>query len=87
MLSILHRSASKLASKILNSFQRPYDNRKESNALTENINGKLREYITVSNGLSNFDRFRIRVLYALNKHLTYTITDNQKQQAQRKKTW
>ena len=61
---------------ILNSFQRPYDNRKESNALTENINGKLREYITVSNGLSNFDRFRIRVLYALNKHLTYTITDN-----------
>ena len=49
---------------------------KRVNALTENINGKLREYITVSNGLSNFDRFRIRVLYALNKHLTYTITDN-----------
>ena len=61
---------------ILNSFQRPYVNRKESNALTENINGKIREYITVSNGLSNFDRFRARALYSLNKHLTYTITDH-----------
>ena len=63
---------------ILNSFQRPYDDRKESNALAENINGSLREAITVSRGLSNFDRFRARSIYSLNKHLTYSITDNLK---------
>lgn len=61
---------------ILNSFKRPFNNRKESNALAETINGNLRDYITVSNGLSNFERFRARALFSQNKHLTYTITAN-----------
>lgn len=59
---------------IINSFQRPYDNRKQSNAFTENINGKLRTYLSVSRGISNFPRFRKRVLYALNPKINYALT-------------
>ena len=61
---------------ILNSFKRPTDNRKLSNSLTENINGKLRSYITVSRGISNFTRFRKRVLYALNPEIMYALTNH-----------
>ena len=56
----------KWKTEILNSFRRPYENRKLSNAYSENINGKLRTYITVSRGLGNFKRFRCRTLFALN---------------------
>ena len=31
-----------------------YDDRKLSNSFTENINGKLRTYLAVSRGISNF---------------------------------
>ena len=47
---------------ILNSFKRPYDDRKLSNALCENINGKLNTYLDISRGISNFTRFRKRVI-------------------------
>lgn len=60
---------------ITNSFDRTRDNYKQSNALAENINEKLRIMINNSNGLANFDRFRARALYALNKKVHYTITD------------
>ena len=60
----------------LNSFRRPYDDRKQSNALSEYMNSRLRVLINVSNGLSNFPRFRARALYALNRKLYYTITDH-----------
>lgn len=63
---------------ILNSFKRPYDNRKLSNAYSETINGKLRTYITVSRGLGNFKRFRSRVLFALNPNIYFAISDNLK---------
>ena len=33
---------------ILNSYLRPYDDRKLSNSFTENVNGKLRIYLAVS---------------------------------------
>ena len=59
---------------ILNSFLRPYDNHKLSNALTENINGKLDTYLNVSHGIANLTRFRKRVLYALNPHIYYSIS-------------
>jgi len=59
---------------ILNSFRRPYDDRKLSNSFTENINGKLRTYLTVSRGITNFKRFRKRVLYALNPKIQYYLT-------------
>jgi len=62
----------------LNSFIRPYENRKLSNAYSENINGKLRTYITVSRGLGNFKRFRSRVLFALNPKIYFAISDNLK---------
>ncbi|TDW20043.1 transposase [Breznakia blatticola] len=61
---------------ILNSFKRPYDdNRKLSNALSENANGKIKIYIAISRGISNFERFRKRILFALNKKVYYSITD------------
>ena len=63
---------------ILNSFRRPYENRKLSNAYSENINGKLRTYITVSRGLGNFKRFRSRAMYALNPKISFAISDNLK---------
>lgn len=61
---------------ILTSFIRPLDKRKLSNSLCENINGKLRTYLSLSNGVSNFTRFRKRVLYALDPHIFYAITDH-----------
>lgn len=62
---------------ILNSFLRPYeDNRRLSNAYTENLNGKIRTYIDVSRGIKNFDRFRKRVIYALNPEISYALTMN-----------
>ncbi|WP_270373021.1 ISL3 family transposase [Longicatena caecimuris] len=61
---------------ILNSFIRPYDDRKLSNALTENINGKLKTYIQISKGISNFKRFRKRCIFALNKKVFYSISDS-----------
>ena len=44
--------------------------------LSEYMNSRLRVLINVSNGLSNFPRFRARALYALNRKLYYTITDH-----------
>jgi hypothetical protein len=67
---ILHQSASKTGIKRYSTAFKDSINCKESNALTENTNGKLPEYITVSNGLSNYERFRIRVPYSLNKPIT-----------------
>ncbi|MDO4468194.1 MAG: ISL3 family transposase [Bacillota bacterium] len=58
---------------ILNSFLRPYGKHKLSNALTENINGKLNDYISISHGISNLTRFRKRVLFALNPKINYSI--------------
>ena len=60
---------------ILNSFKRPFDDRKLSNALSENINGQLRTYITISKGISNFTRFRKRAIFALNPKMYYSITN------------
>lgn len=63
---------------ILNSFLRPFDDRKLSNAFAENTNSKLRSYIEISNGLSNFTRFRKRCIFALNPKVFYSITDRLK---------
>lgn len=59
---------------ILNSFKRPYEERRLSNALAENTNMRLRSMMTVSNGYSNFDRFRARALFCLNNHVYYSLT-------------
>lgn len=61
---------------ILNSYLRPYDDRKLSNAFTENVNGKLCTYLSVSRGISNFSRFRKRVLYALSKDVQYALSSS-----------
>lgn len=63
---------------ILNSFKRPFDDRKLSNALSENINGQIRTYLAISNGLTNFTRFRKRCLLSLNKKVFYSINDQLK---------
>lgn len=63
---------------ILNSFKRPFDEHKLSNALCENINGQIRTYLSVSKGVSNFIRFRKRCIFALNPKVFYSITNQLK---------
>ena len=60
---------------ILNSFKRPYDDRKLSNAFCENINGKIDTYLDISRGITNLTRFRKRILYSLNPKIFYSVTD------------
>lgn len=74
---------------ILNSFKRPYGDRKISNAFTENINGRIRTYLAVSNGLTNFQRFGKRVIYALSSDVYYALTstlDSEKKDKQKRGT-
>ena len=68
-------SIKKWKQEIINSFDCPYDTHKQTNALAENINGRLGELIGISNGLSNFERLRARALYIFNKKVTYSVTD------------
>ena len=58
---------------IINSFHRP-TGRKQSNSLTENTNQRIRTYLAVSKGNTNFERFRRRILYCLNDHVFYSST-------------
>ena len=62
--------------KILNSYLRPYDDRKLSNSFTENADGKLRTYLSISRGISNFSRFRKRVIYSLSINVQYALNDS-----------
>lgn len=71
---------------IINSFLRPYNNRKLSNALAENINGKIRAYLAVSRGVANFPRFRRRMIYALNDRVFYSATSHLKSDKREGKT-
>lgn len=59
---------------IIYSFERP-NGRKQSNSQTENINSQIRTYLAVSKGSSNFERFRRRILYCLNKSIFYHCTE------------
>lgn len=61
---------------ILNSYIRPYDDRKLSNSFTENVNGKLRTYLSISRGISNFSLFRKRVIYSLSRDVQYALNDS-----------
>ena len=61
---------------VLNSYLRPYDDRKLSNSFTENVNGNLRTYLAVSRGISNFNRFRKRVIYSLSKDVQYSLNNS-----------
>ena len=70
-VSILHT----WKKEILNSFLRPYEDHKLSNAFCENINGKINTYLDISRGINNFKRFRKRVLFALHPKIFYSITD------------
>ncbi len=70
-VSILHT----WKKEILNSFRRPYDDHKLTNAFCENINGKINTYLDISRGINNFKRFRKRVLFALNPKIFYSITN------------
>ena len=59
---------------IINSFQRPHNDRRQSNALAENVNSQLRAYIAITRGSQNFIRFRKRVLYSLNPKIFYALS-------------
>ena len=71
---------------ILNSFIRPYNEHKLSNALTENINGRIKSHLFLSHGISNFTRFRKRMIYALNPTVFHTITNKLRSDSVPKKT-
>ncbi len=43
---------------------------------SENVNGKLRTYLAVSRGISNFQRFRKRVIYSLSKDVQYSLNNS-----------
>ena len=53
-----------------------YDERKLSNSFTENVNEKLRTYLAVSREISNFNRFRKRVIYSLSKDVQYSLNNS-----------
>lgn len=59
---------------IIYSFERP-NGRMQSNSLTENINSQIRTYLAISRESSNFERFRRRILYCLNKSIFYNCTE------------
>ena len=44
---------------------------------------KLRAYLTISRGIGNFERFRKRVLFALNPTIFYALTSNLKSAARK----
>ena len=58
---------------MLNSFRRPYNNRKLSNSESKSINGKIRSYLSVSREVGNFQRFGKRTLLGLSKAIRYTL--------------
>lgn len=60
------------------SFLRPYGDHILSNALTEHINGTIGTYLSVSRGITNFERFRKRVLFSLNPKINYSLTSHLK---------
>ena len=47
-----------------------------NNIANKDTDGKIRTYINVSRGIKNFDRFRKRVIYALNPDISYALTSN-----------
>ena len=63
---------------IINSFKRPYENRKLTNSFTETTNGIIKKYITVSRGITNFKRFKNRAIFALDKRVFYALSQNLK---------
>lgn len=68
----------------INSFERPHNDRKQSNALAENVNSQLRAYIAITSGSQNFTRFRKRVLYALNPKIFYALSGQMRSDKQLK---
>lgn len=60
-------SLSKWHNEIINSFDR-VDGRRISNGPVESINSRIKLLKTSTAGYRNFDRFRKRVLYSLNKN-------------------
>lgn len=70
---------------IVNSFLRPYEDRKLSNSLCENINSQIRAFLSISKGVVNFTRFRKRILYALNDKIFYALTEHLKSDKQKGK--
>lgn len=63
---------------IINSFKRPHDDRKLSNALSENMNSQIRAHLAISRGVANFSRFRKRMLFSFNSHVFYSSTKHLK---------
>lgn len=61
---------------IINSFNRPYLDKNQSNALSEYLNKMLNLLINISKGYSKFKRFRAKAIYYLNDALFYHFTES-----------
>lgn len=60
---------------IINSFIRsPVTGSRLSNAKSESMNMNIKTHIRISKGLSNFLRFRKRMIYCFNDHVFYALT-------------
>lgn len=55
---------------------RPIDNHRLSNATAESFNKQIKDYIAISNGVTNFHRFQKRIMLALNKKVYWSISTN-----------
>ena len=52
---------------------RPIDNHRLSNATAESFNKQIKDYIAISNGVTNFHRFQKRIMLAFNKKVYWSI--------------
>ncbi|MDD5801201.1 MAG: transposase [Solobacterium sp.] len=77
-LRALTKILSLIKKRNVTSFLRPCGDYKLSNALTEHINGTIGTYLSVSRGITNFERFRKRVLFSLNPKINYSLTSHLK---------
>ena len=59
---------------IINSFDRPYNDRKQSNSLAEYLNERIGKVFLVANGVYNFERTRARLLYMFNNKVYYSLS-------------
>lgn len=55
---------------------RPIDNHRLSNATAESFNKQIKDYIAISNDVTNFHRFQKRIMLAFNKKVYWSISTN-----------
>lgn len=81
MVTLLYESMNRFAntltqwkSEIIHSFITiPNTDKRINNAIIENTNKTIKNIKHNSNGFTNWDRFRNRILYAINDNVTFSL--------------